>query len=104
LIWSWLITGRAGEVLIIWATGLGQTTPALLTGALVSFPPQSDTATVTATIGGQDAKVIYSIASPGFAGLYQIAVTMPSGVAAGTAPVVLKMGSATSATVNIAVQ
>ena len=95
---------RAGEALIIWATGLGQTTPALATGVAATFPPQSDTTQATVSIGGQDARVIYSIASPSFAGLYQIAVTMPSGVAAGTAPVIVRMGSVASAPVNIAVQ
>ena len=95
---------RAGEALIIWATGLGQTTPPLATGVATTFPPQSDTTQATVSIGGQDARVIYSIASPSFAGLYQIAVTMPSGVAAGTAPVVVRMGSVASAPVNIAVQ
>src|SRR5262249_37710741 len=95
---------RAGELLIIWATGLGQTTPALGSGALPGFPPQSDTAPVTATIGGQDARVVYSIASPGFPGLYQVAVTMPSGVAAGNAQLVIRTGAASSAPVNVAVQ
>jgi uncharacterized protein (TIGR03437 family) len=95
---------KAGELLIIWATGLGQTTPAMTTGALVSFPPQADTAPVTVTIGGQDARVVYSIAAPGAVGIYQIAVTMPSGVTVGNAAVVVKQGTASSAPVNIAVQ
>ena len=51
---------------------------------------------LTAFIGGQNAPVVYSIASPGFAGLYQIAVTVPSGVT-GSADVVVKAGTATSA-------
>ena len=35
---------------------------------------------VTATIGGKPATVTYAIASPGFAGLYQVALTVPAGV------------------------
>jgi uncharacterized protein (TIGR03437 family) len=62
-----------------------------------------NTAAVSVTIGGQDAPVIYSIASPGFAGLYQTAVKVPAGVS-GTATLVLKMGAASSNTVNLAVQ
>jgi uncharacterized protein (TIGR03437 family) len=95
---------RSGELLIIWVTGLGQTTPALTTGGVVGFPPQADTAPVTVTIGGQDARVVYSIAAPGFPGLYQVAVTMPSGIAAGNAPLILRMGTVSSAAVNVAAQ
>jgi uncharacterized protein (TIGR03437 family) len=95
---------RAGEILVIYSTGLGQTTPPLSTGQIVSFPPASNTAPVTVTIGGRSAEVIYSLASPGFAGLYQTAVRMPAGVAPGNAPLVLTVGGATSNTVNIAAQ
>jgi uncharacterized protein (TIGR03437 family) len=74
------------------------------TGQVLDFPPQSNTAPVTVTIGSQNAAVVYSIAAPGFPGLYQIAVTMPSGVAPGNVPVVLRMGTVASASVNMAVQ
>jgi uncharacterized protein (TIGR03437 family) len=96
---------KAGDVIVIYSTGLGQTTPAAQTGVLLK-PPSSgfnNTGTVTVTVGGQNAAVIYSIASPGFAGLYQTAVTIPSGVT-GSVPVVLSLGTTKSNTVNIAVQ
>ncbi len=95
---------KAGEVLILYATGLGQTTPPLTTGTLLIYPPRSDTATASVAIGGREAPVIYSLASPNAAGLYQVAVTMPAGVPAGTAPVVLRIGAAAAASVNIDVQ
>ncbi|MSV29109.1 MAG: hypothetical protein EXQ52_10265 [Bryobacterales bacterium] len=95
---------KAGEVLILFATGLGQTTPPLTTGTLVPFPPLSETAPVSVTVGGMEARVFYSIATPFAAGLYQVAVTMPSGVAPGTAPLVLRIGTASAAAVNINVQ
>jgi uncharacterized protein (TIGR03437 family) len=47
--------------------------------------------------------VIASVASPGFAGLYQVAITIPGGVS-GTVPVVLSQGSTKSNSVNIPVQ
>jgi len=97
---------KAGDVIVIYNTGLGQTTPAVQTGGLV-VPPSSttfnNTGTVTVTIGGQNAPVAYSIASPGFAGLYQTAVTVPAGVS-GSAAVVLSSGTTKSNSVNIAVQ
>ena len=95
---------RAGETLTVYATGLGQATPALSTGTLVVFPPQSDTATVNATIGGRTAAVVSSVATPFAVGLYQVAVTVPEGLTAGTVPVVIRVGQAASAPVSIEVQ
>lgn len=97
---------RSGDTIVIYSTGLGQTTPAVATGALV-VPPTggfNNTAGVTVTIGGVNATVVYSIAAPGFAGLYQTAVTVPAGVSGPTAPVILRSGAVASNTVNIAVQ
>jgi uncharacterized protein (TIGR03437 family) len=94
---------RAGDVVLIYLTGLGQTTPALQTGNLQPGTTFNNTGPVTVTIGGQPAGFVYSIASPGFAGLYQIAVTVPSGVT-GNLDVVVKAGTATSNTVKMNVQ
>ncbi|HMC62901.1 MAG TPA: CHRD domain-containing protein [Candidatus Solibacter sp.] len=96
---------KAGDVIVIYLTGLGQTTPAMTTGTLVVPPAAAfnNTTTVTVSIGGQNAAVIYSIGSPGFAGLYQTAVTIPAGVT-GSAPVIVSSGTTKSNTVNISVQ
>ncbi|MBZ5726258.1 MAG: CHRD domain-containing protein [Acidobacteriia bacterium] len=95
---------KAGDVLTVWSIGLGQTTPPMTTGALLVLPSSgfNNTAGVTATLGGQTANVIGSVGSPGFVGLYQVAVQVPSGVS-GNAQLVLKQGTATSNTVNIQV-
>ena len=96
---------KAGDAILIYSTGLGQVTPAALTGVLLQPPAGgfNNTGTVTVTIGGQNAVVIYSIASPFFTGLYQTAVTVPSGVT-GSVAVVLSSGTTKSNSVNIAVQ
>jgi len=94
---------RAGDVLLVFATGLGQTTPPITTGRLIPGDVVARTGTVTASIGGRPATVVYSIASPGFTGLYQIAVTVPSGVT-GSVPLQLQMGTVGSNAVNINVQ
>ena len=94
---------RAGDVLLIYATGLGQTTPAFATGALSPPDAFAQTAPVGATIGGKLAPVVYSIASPGFAGLYQVAVTVPAGVT-GSVALQLTAGRASSNAVTIPVQ
>jgi uncharacterized protein (TIGR03437 family) len=95
---------KAGDVIVIYSTGLGQSIPpALTTGGLVSTTALLNTGTASVTIGGKDATVVYSLASPGFAGLYQTAVTVPGGLT-GSVPLVLKIGAASSNTVNLAVQ
>jgi uncharacterized protein (TIGR03437 family) len=95
---------HAGDVLVLYATGMGQTTPPLVTGQIV---PSANyvTAPVTVTIGGVTANVFYSIAAPPYvAGLYQMAVTVPSGLASGSQPVVATSGGLQSNTVTIAIQ
>jgi uncharacterized protein (TIGR03437 family) len=94
----------AGDILIVYSTDLGQTTPAQETGKPASLTTLAKTGDATATIGGRTADVIYSLASPGFVGLYQTAVRMPAGVAAGNAGLTLKIGSVSSNTVSIAVR
>jgi uncharacterized protein (TIGR03437 family) len=97
---------KAREVLVLYATGMGQTTPILTTGQTIpGGPPFFDTIPVNVTIGGENAPVVYSIAAPPYvAGLYQIAVTVPAGLGSGTLPLVLSAGRATSNTVVIPIQ
>ena len=95
---------HAGDVLVFYATGMGQTTPPLITGQIV---PSANyvTAPVTVTIGGVNANVYYSIAAPPYvAGLYQMAVTVPTGLAPGSQPVVATSGGLQSNTITIAIQ
>jgi uncharacterized protein (TIGR03437 family) len=94
---------RAGDVIVIYATGLGQTTPGLTTGLLADSKTTANTAPVAATIGGQNAEVVYSIAAPGYVGLYQVAVKVPAGVT-GNPALILKQGAVNSNSVTVAVQ
>jgi uncharacterized protein (TIGR03437 family) len=96
----------AGDTLVFYTTGMGQTTPTLATGQTVPLgPPYDYTAKVTVTIGGVNATVFYSIAAPPYvAGLYQMAVTVPSGLGPGSQPVVVTSGGLQSNTVTIALQ
>ncbi|SPE38894.1 CHRD domain containing protein [Candidatus Sulfopaludibacter sp. SbA3] len=94
---------KPGDVILVYCTGLGQTTPALSTGVAPVAGVLAQTTPVAATIGGQAAGVIYSIASPGFAGLYQVAITVPAGLT-GSVPLALQQGGATSNSVNLALR
>lgn len=91
----------AGETVLIYCTGLGA----------VSSPPedgvagkgQSTTASPTVTIGGARASVSFSGLAPGFVGLYQVNVKVPSGLGSGNKAVVINMGDASSKSVLLPV-
>ena len=88
----------AGSVVVLYATGLGQTDPpgqdGMRSGALVLA---ETVAPVTATIGGQPAAVIYAGSAPGqIAGLMQVEAVVPAGVGTGPIPVAITAGGLTS--------
>jgi uncharacterized protein (TIGR03437 family) len=93
----------AGDVVIVTATGLGQTTPALMTGNIVPLPYEVN-ADVNARIGGLNATVLFAKALPGLPGLYQVAIQVPQGLASGNAPLMLQMGLVTSNVVALPVK
>ena len=86
-------TAKPGDILEIFATGLGATTPAVAPG-LVFSGACATTTTPTVTIGGKSATVLYSGLIG--AGLYQINLTVPTGLATGTYPVILTQGTSAS--------
>ena len=62
-------------------------------------------APVSVTIGGQSAPFLFAGLSPGYVGLYQVNVQLPTGVPSGNAvPVVVTTASLNSNTATIAVQ
>lgn len=95
-----------GSVIQIFCTGLGAVTNPPAAGAAAPNSPLSYTvSTVTATIAGINAPVLFSGLAPGFIGLYQVNVTVPFGSpVAGAVPLVLSVGSAVSNTATIAIQ
>jgi uncharacterized protein (TIGR03437 family) len=98
---------KAGEVVVIYATGLGATSPAVATGqAAPAVPPLALVTTpVKVTIGGVDATVEFAGLAPGFVGLYQVNARVPAGVAAGNAvALVITQNGVASNTVTIAVK
>lgn len=72
---------KPGDVIILWGTGFGATNPAVPAGQKVTGAPVAENPTIT--IGGVQAQVLGTVLSPGFLGLYQIAITVPPTVQTG---------------------
>ena len=68
---------KPGETIVLWGTGFGPTTPPDTIGQLTNTA-RAATTLPTVTIGGAQAQVFGAALSPGFAGLYQVAVVVPS--------------------------
>ena len=98
----------AGSVVMIYATGEGQTLPAGVDGKVnnTAILPRP-LLPVSVTIGGSEAGVIYAGAAPGFvAGAMQINVRIPAGITPGNSiPVQVRIGNRLSQSgVTMAVQ
>ncbi|MCX6633224.1 MAG: IPT/TIG domain-containing protein [Candidatus Solibacter sp.] len=77
------VAAKPGDVLLLWGTGFGPTTPPVAAGILVPGDKIYNTSPVSVKIGTADALVIYGLLSPGYAGLYQVAIQVPASMADG---------------------
>jgi len=75
---------KAGEVILLYAGGLGRTSPDTSTGRIASFAaPIQAVAQLQVLLNGKAAppgSIAYAGLAPGFAGLYQINLLVPSGL------------------------
>ena len=97
---------KVGDVISLYATGEGQTTPFGTDGKPASDSLPHPNLSVGVTIGGQTAQVQYAGGAPGeVAGVVQVNVQIPAGIQTGNAvPVVLSVGNVSSqAGVTVAV-
>jgi uncharacterized protein (TIGR03437 family) len=97
---------KPGDVLILWGTGFGPTSPLAPVGKVVpSNTTYSTKDPVTVKVGGISAKIYGAALAPGYAGLYQVAIQVPTTLAAGDYPVVATIGGVSSpATTLLTVQ
>jgi uncharacterized protein (TIGR03437 family) len=95
----------AGETVIIFLTGLGQLSPPIPDGAAAPVDPLSRTtdSDLQVLVNGEVGTVLFSGAAPGFVGLYQINMTIPNPVVAGTASVAIFTANAFSCFTDIAI-
>jgi uncharacterized protein (TIGR03437 family) len=86
-----------GSAITLWATGVGQLSPAGVDGSVVSDDSlPTPLLPVTATIGGNPAQVLYAGGAPRLVeGVFQINLLIPDGAAA-SSEVVLRVGDQVS--------
>jgi uncharacterized protein (TIGR03437 family) len=97
--------GRAGEVIVIYANGLGPVDPPVADGAASLDALRRTVLTPTVLIGGVEAQVLFSGLAPQFPGVNQLNVVIPAGVQPGNAvPLQIRVaGITTSDQVTIAI-
>lgn len=85
----------AGDIVQVFATGQGQTSPAGVDGLIEPLTPPWPTVLLApaATVGGMPANIQYIGAAPGLvAGALQVNVVIPAGLAPGPAALVIYVG------------
>jgi hypothetical protein len=96
---------KAGEVLIVQATGLGPTVPAIDPG--LPFPTdktQAVNSPVDVTVSSQSAEVINKVGWPGMVDTYRVDFRVPDGTAPGTASIQLAAAWIPGRAVEIPIQ
>jgi uncharacterized protein (TIGR03437 family) len=89
-----LTAAKPGEYVALYMTGLGQTHPALAPGALAPTiaPTAWPVSVVLDSMQLAASDVLYAGAAPGFAGLYQVNIHVPTNVRDGNLPLSLMIG------------
>ena len=91
-----------GDILTLYATGLGSVSNRVMTGEVGPGSPYALTpSTPIVTIGGNAAEVQFSGLAPGYIGLYQLNIKMPPNVPAGEIPLFVTIDGRTSNAVTI---
>lgn len=90
------VAAKPGDVLIFWGTGFGRTNPVVEPGVLLPAGTQYNCAPVTVKLGPADPLVFGCALSPGSAGLYQVAIQVPSSLPDGDYPLKVTVGGASS--------
>jgi uncharacterized protein (TIGR03437 family) len=91
------VAAKPGDVIILWGTGFGPTSPAVAPGIQVPADKTYSTASpVTVKINGVSAQVFGTALASGFAGLYQVAIQVPANAPDGDLPIMATVNGADS--------
>jgi uncharacterized protein (TIGR03437 family) len=95
------VAAKPGDVIILWGTGFGPTTPPTSAGVLATGAAAATAPTITLN-SSMNASVIGTALSPGFAGLYQVAIQLPPSTPTGNVAIQASAGGVQSpAGINI---
>ncbi|HEV2687782.1 MAG TPA: hypothetical protein VGV35_04485, partial [Bryobacteraceae bacterium] len=97
---------HANDVVVIYCAGLGLTNPAVESGTPSSLTTLSPTVnSVTVSMGGQNATVLFAGLAPGYVGLYQVNTIVPAGITpSDQVPLILSVGGQSSPIVTMSVR
>jgi uncharacterized protein (TIGR03437 family) len=87
---------KVGSTITAYLTGSGPVSPPVADGAPAPASPALLTSPVSATIGGQAATVSFAGLAPGFVGLVQLNIVVPSALATGDYPLLVTIAGETS--------
>jgi uncharacterized protein (TIGR03437 family) len=88
---------KRGQVVTLYMNGLGPVNGGPASGEFASSTVLTHTKVDPAvTIGGQPATILFSGLAPTYPGLYQVNAIVPAGISAGTVPISLSIGGATT--------
>ena len=94
---------RPGEILEVYANGLGATTPPVATGQAASIPPSIANVAPSASIGAVPATVRFAGLAPGFVALYQVNVEVPANAPVGDDQLILFSNGVSSNPVTVSI-
>lgn len=95
---------KVGSTIVVYLTGSGPVSPAVATGTIAPTSPLAVVASPTgATIGPASAQVAFAGLTPGFVGLLQMNIVVPSTLSAGDYPLTVAINgeASNSATVSV---
>jgi uncharacterized protein (TIGR03437 family) len=91
------VAAKPGDVIILWGTGFGPTIPVAPSGVETPGSTTYSTSTLPKiTLNDLPVTVYGAALAPGFAGLYQVAIQVPSSMADGDWPVEATIGGVQS--------
>jgi uncharacterized protein (TIGR03437 family) len=91
------VPAKPGDVILLWGTGFGPTSPAAPVGVTTpSDQTYSTTIAAVVTVNSTPVKVYGAALVSGFAGLYQVAIQVPNSLADGDWPIQASIGGVQS--------
>jgi uncharacterized protein (TIGR03437 family) len=89
-------SAKPGDILTVYATGLGAVTPSEISGQNSADQLRNTVANTTVLIGNANAQVFFSGLAPLFPGVYQLNIAVPQVAPGDQVPIQIQIGGVTS--------